>query len=58
MSAADEKLQGIVAEATALSKDAREEDFTEVAHEADVLKQKFHAVRTQLGTAKGGNGAS
>ncbi len=52
VSGADAKLVVVVDEASALAKDAREEDFTELAHEADVLKQKFHAVRVQLGAAR------
>ena len=52
VSGADAKLVVVVDEASALAKEAREEDFTELAHEADVLKQKFHAVRVQLGAAR------
>ncbi|HEY1956003.1 MAG TPA: hypothetical protein VGH28_10320 [Polyangiaceae bacterium] len=51
VSGADAKLVAIVEEAATLAKEARDEDFTELAHEADVLKQKFHGVRMQLGTA-------
>jgi len=47
---ADGKLVAIVAEAAGLAKTARDEDFTELAREADVLKQKFDGVRVQLGT--------
>ena len=43
----------IVEEAAALSKTAREEDLMDVAHEADVLKQKFQNIKNQLATAKG-----
>jgi chromosome segregation ATPase len=49
---ANAKLDAVVEEAAALSREARDEDFTEVAHEADVLKQKFQAIRTQLGSRK------
>jgi chromosome segregation ATPase len=42
----------IIDEATSLSKTARDEDFTEVAHEADVLKQKFQAIKNQLSAGK------
>ena len=49
---ADAQLVTIVDEATALAKEARDEDFIELAHESDVLKQKFHAVRMQLGSAR------
>lgn len=52
VTSADEKLGAVVGEAASLAKDARDEDFTELAHEADVLKQKFQAVRTQLGVAR------
>lgn len=48
---AEKSLSAVVEEAAALSRTARDEDFTEIAHEADVLKQKFHAVKLQLGTA-------
>ena len=51
-------LEPIVEEATALAKTAREEDFTDVAHEADVLKQKLQQIRVQLGAVKAAtNGA-
>ncbi|HSQ64972.1 MAG TPA: hypothetical protein VLM85_17235 [Polyangiaceae bacterium] len=49
---ARERIEPIVEEATALAKTAREEEFTDVAHEADVLKQKFQQIRAQLGAAK------
>jgi hypothetical protein len=52
VAAASEQLDAIVVEATALSQTARDEDFTEIAHEADVLKQKFQQVRNQLGSRK------
>ncbi len=42
-------LATIVEEATTLAKIGRDEDFTELAHEADVLKQKFNAIKNQLG---------
>jgi chromosome segregation ATPase len=50
--AATKQLDAIVEEAATLSREARDEDFTEVAHEADVLKQKFAQIRTQLGSRK------
>ncbi len=49
---AHERLTPVIEEATSLAKSAREEDFTEVAHEADVLKQKFHAIKNQLAAGK------
>ncbi len=49
---AQDHLSPVIEEATALSKTAREEDFTEIAHEADVLKQKFQAIKNQLGAGK------
>ena len=52
VTAALEKIAPIVEEAATLSKAAREEDFVDVAHEADVLKQKFQNIKNQLGTAK------
>ena len=51
--AAHKALVPIIEEATTLSKTAREEDFADVAHEADVLKQKFQGIKNQLSTAKG-----
>jgi chromosome segregation ATPase len=48
---ATKRLDAIIEEATSLSRDAREEDFTEIAHEADVLKQKFQSIRTRLSSA-------
>lgn len=50
---ANKTLAPIIEEATTLSKTAREEDFVDVAHEADVLKQKFQNIKNQLATAKG-----
>ena len=47
-----ENIAPIIDEANELAKTAREEDFTEVAHEADVLKQKFQAIKNQLGAGK------
>jgi chromosome segregation ATPase len=52
VTAALDKLAPIVEESAALSKTAREEDFVDVAHEADVLKQKFQNIKNQLATAK------
>ncbi len=49
---ATKRLDSIIEEAKSLSREAREEDFTEVAHEADVLKQKFQNIRNQLSSAK------
>jgi chromosome segregation ATPase len=46
------KLDTVVDQAATLSREARDEDFTEVAHEADVLKQKFQQIRTQLGSGR------
>ncbi len=53
VNAALEKLAPIIEESTRLSKAAREEDFVDVAHEADVLKQKFQNIKNQLAVAKG-----
>ena len=50
---AHKALTPIVEEAATLAKTAREEDFVDVAHEADVLKQKFQNIKNQLSTAKG-----
>jgi hypothetical protein len=52
VSTALETLGPIIEEATTLSKTARAEDFTDIAHEADVLKQKFQGIKNQLATAK------
>jgi len=52
VTAALEKIAPIVEEATTLSTKARDEDFVDVAHEADVLKQKFQNIKNQLSTAK------
>ncbi len=49
-------LAEIVEEAASLAKIGRAEDFTELAHEADVLKQKFHAIKNQLGTKPANGG--
>ncbi len=48
---AQEQITPIIEEATALAKTARDEDFVDVAHEADVLKQKFQAIKNQFGAA-------
>jgi hypothetical protein len=48
---ATKRLESIIEEATSLSREAREEDFAEVAHEVDVLKQKFQSIRTRLSSA-------
>jgi len=52
VTAALDTLGPIIEEATTLSKTARSEDFVDVAHEADVLKQKFQGIKNQLSTAK------
>ena len=49
---ADAKLATIVDEAAALAKEARDDDFIELSHESDVLKQKFQGVRNRLGAAR------
>lgn len=45
---AQEHITPIIEEAVALAKTAREEDFVDVAHEADVLKQKFQQIKNQF----------
>ncbi len=49
---AQEHIAPVIEEAASLAKTARDEDFTEMAYEADVLKQKFQAIKNQLGAGK------
>lgn len=52
VAAAHTAIAPIVEEAATLAKTAREEDFVDVAHEADVLKQNFQTIKNQFAVAK------